>query len=1413
MPPSELKSQRFTRGKTIRKLNDNIVMENLKRRIDILDIVCKRLPLYEVEDVYKLIMNAGSPDSSRRGFIFESIVTQLIAAKCFTRISYTNVMDGRIGKLLPIKTLYNLIDVPISQGDNPADMIIQDGETIVAVSCKHYSGRISVDQTDIEKLKSKLDHNGVVKYKIALIVRDKNDIQKIKHSDDSSQFILDQIKKDGLLFDETDVIRALTVFKRVYCSTETGIVIRSLDELVEKINKDCLGITRERLFVKMHQEITRLKFIKFISQPTFERWCIAHKMRSGKSITILLLCKYLLENAITKRILVMTSVRDTLAGFYQDLDKYIEFRHIKYKKQKKEDFGVVDDGFIGIIFCSTQFLKMDGTTTDKKKIIKKYKFDAIFMDECQLGGATAKTQDNIMNADQAVSPDETEPSNIVDEIQQNIRIRVFVSGTADSTCRALGIHQKSIWDFEDEIAMKHIGSSEVSQLEKPEHMAFMSKRHGMVEFNQCFNDQTLNRDYSKCPISCLIRHTIPPELEQMITNYNKEHNTTLGYDCSELFSLSQVLTVPDKENPNNRKVEYTEEFAICKNNSGIKLLKGWLNSIISNDMNSETSIINRIETTQTRYGSRISTKENPLLFLVYLPTHTGNGNIHMLQNTLKQFIEDNGLWSNYHVASSNSKDTHGGDTYTDFVEQQLAKTKEFGKIGCVLLLGNQGTVGITYTKCDVTIHLDSGMNLDSQKQRMARALTDAEGKTIGINVDMNIQRTYTFVLDKLHQYRHATNTTKTYTEILQYMFKRNIFLFNPHEINFGNIQIDEIRTYYKRQIDEIMKSGVVNDSVLLDQILCEDSFRNIIREYQHSRVIQHQVINPILNGCHPDVPTGTPDKVNVDSYTVPPKPDATPCPEQIPPEQMDEIINITFEICRTFLFPLLAMISRVFDSEVQTFANIFTNPKTKLLLLNLLKDKKIDLNEDTYPIFIDAVNTIINANMEIVNNIREIYRTTNPLRYRELIAKHFIPTETERKGNAEVPTPVPLVNDMLNKMPSEFWKTPKKVFEPCCGKGNFVLGIFDKFWDGLAESIPDEIKRCRIIMMECIYYADLTALNVFITTEIMKCHIQSYCGLTVLDYEFNTFVGDTLNLNVSVYWQVSGFDAIIGNPPFQESSTNGERKALNHNLWSDFINYSFKLIVSNGYLMFITPCSWMSPTSKNIDVFYKHQILYLNVNECKRHFNGVGSTFSYYLIQKTTVKSMTEVVCLYKNKTYTSILSLSGVQFLPNLLSGESVGIIRKFYTNDLPKVSFSKNFELHSSTHKSKISDTQTTTFCFPIRHTTTRNIRYSSVKHSLSDASKILMNLSGDLRPVYDSGLLGFTEAQMYLLTNNPHFVDILNSKLYQFVFKTCKWSGFNIDKVFHNIPYIDRPMPDAEIAELFGLTDDELSIINVV
>ena len=47
-------------------------------------------------------------------------------------------------------------------------------------------------------------------------------------------------------------------------------------------------------------------------------------------------------------------------------------------------------------------------------------------------------------------------------------------------------------------------------------------------------------------------------------------------------------------------------------------------------------------------------------------------------------------------------------------------------------------------------------------------------------------------------------------------------------------------------------------------------------------------------------------------------------------------------------------------------------------------------------------------------------------------------------NNAEIPTPYNLRQNMINLMNEEFWKSPRKVLEPACGKGGFLLDIIDK---------------------------------------------------------------------------------------------------------------------------------------------------------------------------------------------------------------------------------------------------------------------------------------------------------------------------------------------------------------------------------
>ena len=223
------------------------------------------------------------------------------------------------------------------------------------------------------------------------------------------------------------------------------------------------------------------------------------------------------------------------------------------------------------------------------------------------------------------------------------------------------------------------------------------------------------------------------------------------------------------------------------------------------------------------------------------------------------------------------------------------------------------------------------------------------------------------------------------------------------------------------------------------------------------------------------------------------------------------------------------------------------------------------------------MSEIISNNKDIMETIQNIYKNAEPEDLRKIIAKHLMPTIKEKKDHAEIPTPVSLVDEMLNVIPEEFWTTPQKVFEPCCGKGNFVLGIFDKFYKGLKEHEPNDVKRCEVIITNCLYYADLTTMNVFITTEILKCHIQSYTGLDTLGYTFNSYTGDTLDPKAKKSFKIEKFDAVIGNPPYSTDPSKPNTKPL-------YDKFTEKYIDIGKLLLFVVPSRWFVG-GKGLDKF------------------------------------------------------------------------------------------------------------------------------------------------------------------------------------------------------------------------------------
>ena len=391
-----------------------------------------------------------------------------------------------------------------------------------------------------------------------------------------------------------------------------------------------------------------------------------------------------------------------------------------------------------------------------------------------------------------------------------------------------------------------------------------------------------------------------------------------------------------------------------------------------------------------------------------------------------------------------------------------------------------------------------------------------------------------------------------------------------------------------------------------------------------------------------------------------------------------------------------------------------------------------------------------------INDIREIYRKNSNNNVRNIIEKLFLPTNIEKLENAEVSTPVFLIDEMLSKIPEAFWKTPKKVLEPCCGKGNFLLAIFDKFYEGLEESISDKNQRCKTIVAECIFFGDITENNVLITIEILRCHIESYTGIYP-DYTFNLFVGNTLLLDVKEHFKIDVFDAVVGNPPYQ--SNNG----TNGTLWDKFVIHALTMLKENGYMSFVNPSGWRNSAGKFKKVqkeILTRDLRYLEIHDMKdglKTFN-CATRYDWYLLKNKMVNETNTIIKFQDGEVLT--INVVGLEFIPNgkyekitsmiakkcdesvdVLHSESKYIIRKKYMSNIKDYNY-KYPCVYTINTKSQIT------------------CKYSSEQHGHFGVAKLIWS-NGSILSVGsyldDTGIYGLTQFAYAIIDESKNLENI--------------------------------------------------------
>ena len=356
----------------------------------------------------------------------------------------------------------------------------------------------------------------------------------------------------------------------------------------------------------------------------------------------------------------------------------------------------------------------------------------------------------------------------------------------------------------------------------------------------------------------------------------------------------------------------------------------------------------------------------------------------------------------------------------------------------------------------------------------------------------------------------------------------------------------------------------------------------------------------------------------------------------------------------------------------------------------------------------------------------------------------------------DICTPMDCVKEMIDKIPTEFWfKKDLKILDPCCGNGNFHAYIQTK--TGLQNLYFNDINKLRLE------------------------HVKKYFGssIHISEKKFLEFE-DT-----------EKFDLIVADPPFAKFSTENKRVSKNHNLSRNFIKKAVQLTHDNGYILFIVPNNWMSYSDRNDLplILTKYQFIHINIHGAKKYFPKVGSSFTWFLLQKKTNNTPFSIQNNYVIKDVQTIKIPVGVQFFPLYNATIVENILNKTLRNkNLKKYSIQTSSYLHRFTKKDFISDIQTTEFKYKLIHTHTQTV-WSKKPHKFQQGFKVFISLTNQFNTFIDN--CGMTQSVAFILCKNKVEATIIKKKLdneiFIFLNNITRYGNFNNIRVLQQFPLL--------------------------
>ena len=1292
-----------------------------------------------------------------------------------------NFNNKTITKNTTIKDVFynqedNLINLKDKGDSSDLTGICKKNEKHLLVSTSKNLNKTQVGRLDIDKILTNFkqyENNGYT-MSLCICVRDRNEFKNMKKNIEKTNHVLKSLleNEDTIIIDWNDLNEAYHKFKWSYGPMPIDNIINS---------------NKTPLCLRMHQRIGVLKTLRMKNSEK-KKILLGHIQRSGKSYII---AGCIIEDSKNKNecnyLVITTAPNETTLQQRKVFDciQLIEFNIIVLNgKNKKPDLTKKN-----IIICSKQFLQTkidkghDKTKHSEEKTksiawLKKMSFDMRFIDESHNGGTTELAKKTL-------------------EYYGNEAFTIHITATFSKPINDYNIPKncRILWDLEDIKLCKNI-KDEFSIIR-------LAEKHGndIKDIISKYSKDDIISEYSKYPELWILTREINPNYKTEIIKKTRENY--YGWSSDACFILNQGIE-------KDKKTQETKLLTKSIFQNETENLKPWYTffgkkdkyGIPDKDYPDNIVFMKRIEkickdsTINSRFIGEGDFRNEPMIIMAFLPVYTdrGKGNLKKISDATINLLIDYNVCPEYIIISINDN----GKGKTD-IEDARIEAKKCGKKGVLVLTGTKCSLGVSIKNCDIVILLNNNNGFDIISQMMFRCMTEGKNKKCAFVVDFNIHRSINSLINYASFIKPNIHPKKAIKFILQ---ERLINLNGDHWMpSFGNNNL-KIDTLCKN-VYELYSS---NTKSALNHLLNRFSYDKIVLTKEEQQIFNDIFINTILTKKLIKIYKKEQIKKGIEKKKIDIEEKNKSSNSIKNDEKQVNCMNILKHI-----IPLLCILT-IRDKE-STFEKMFNyinnNKKLYDIFIGQIKnwwgeiiDKKI--LKRLFSIYIKYMKDD-KEKIQIIRSVKELFRENinNSKELSFLIDKYLIPQELEKKKNAEVSTPYKLRQEMLNKIPEHFWTSTKKVFEPCSGKGGFIVDIINKFMNGLKEIIPDEKERYKIIVEKCLYFSDINPTNIFICKLLIDPDNK---------YKLNCNKGNTLELDIKKKWDINGFDAVIGNPPYQSQIGTGDNK-----LYLDFTKYSIDNLYKKGILLFITPTTIidyiieMNKNRKYINILY--DIKYIALNTPQKYFN-VNSTFTYFMLKKQIYQGNT-IIEHYKGKNK---IHLKKGMVLPKIPSKNHLKIINKICSKcncyNVKKFKFSDKAQRIRKNHIEKkiVSKHKTKTHKYKIYDTKNKTnpngiyYYYDKLDNEIGK-KRIIFSNKGYLLPfITDSKDETYSDNFSYILYEN-NILKLFKSKIVDYLIYQFSKNGFDRIKC---IKMIKKVKLKDNIYKSFNLTDEEIKII---